>query len=57
LVKGISTVSLPPNQQDKEQDWGLSLAIMCKAHGSEMKVESKEGEGSTFIINLPNYLN
>jgi len=33
---------------------GLSLAYdIVKAHGGEIKVESKEGEGSKFIIQLP----
>jgi signal transduction histidine kinase len=33
---------------------GLSLAYdIIKAHGGEIKVESKEGEGSEFIILLP----
>jgi two-component system, NtrC family, sensor kinase len=34
---------------------GLSLAydIVTKGHGGELKAETKEGEGSTFIINLP----
>src|SRR6188508_3518738 len=34
---------------------GLSLAydIVTKGHGGELKVESKEGEGSEFIIQLP----
>ena len=33
---------------------GLSLSYdIVKAHGGEFKVETKEGEGSTFIINLP----
>ena len=33
---------------------GLSLAYdIVKAHGGELKVETKEGEGSTFIIHLP----
>ena len=33
---------------------GLSLSYdILKAHGGEMKVESKEGEGSEFIILLP----
>jgi len=33
---------------------GLSLAYdIVKAHGGEIKVESKEGEGSEFIIQLP----
>jgi signal transduction histidine kinase len=34
---------------------GLSLAYdIIKAHGGEIKVETKEGEGSEFIIQLPN---
>jgi len=34
---------------------GLSLSYdIVKAHGGELKVETKEGEGSTFIIQLPN---
>jgi two-component system NtrC family sensor kinase len=33
---------------------GLSLAYdIIKAHGGEIKVETKEGEGSVFIIQLP----
>ena len=33
---------------------GLSLAYdIVKAHGGEIKVEPKEGEGSEFIIQLP----
>jgi signal transduction histidine kinase len=33
---------------------GLSLAYdIVKAHGGELKLESAEGEGSTFFINLP----
>ena len=27
---------------------------IIKAHGGEIKVESKEGEGSEFVIHLPN---
>jgi len=35
---------------------GLSLAYdIIKAHGGEIKVESKEGDLTTFIIQLPNY--
>jgi two-component system NtrC family sensor kinase len=34
---------------------GLSLSFdIVKAHGGELKVETKEGEGATFIIILPN---
>jgi two-component system NtrC family sensor kinase len=33
---------------------GLSLSYdMIKAHGGEITVESKDGEGSSFIIQLP----
>ncbi len=33
---------------------GLSLSYdIVKAHGGELKVETKEGQGSTFIIQLP----
>jgi signal transduction histidine kinase len=34
---------------------GLSLAydIVTKGHGGELKVETREGEGSEFIIQLP----
>ena len=34
---------------------GLSLSYdIVKAHGGELKVETKEGEGSEFIVQLPN---
>jgi signal transduction histidine kinase len=33
---------------------GLSLAYdIIKAHGGDIKVETKEGEGSVFVIQLP----
>lgn len=34
---------------------GLSMSydIITKGHGGELKVETREGEGSTFIINIP----
>jgi two-component system NtrC family sensor kinase len=33
---------------------GLSLSYdIVKAHGGELKVETKEGEGSQFLIHLP----
>ena len=33
---------------------GLSLSYdIIKSHGGELKVETKEGEGSEFIISLP----
>jgi signal transduction histidine kinase len=35
---------------------GLSLSydIITKGHNGKIKVESKEGEGTSFIIELPN---
>jgi signal transduction histidine kinase len=37
---------------------GLSLAYdIAKAHGGEIKVETKEGEGSEFVILLPTMSN
>ena len=36
------------------QGIGLSLSYdIVKAHGGKLKVETKEGDGSTFIITLP----
>ena len=36
---------------------GLSLAYdIVKAHGGEIKVSTKEGEGTTFIIQLPGHI-
>src|SRR5258705_216054 len=34
---------------------GLSMSydIVTKGHGGELSVETKEGEGSTFIVQLP----
>ena len=33
---------------------GLSLSYdIIKAHGGELRMESKEGEGSEFLIHLP----
>jgi signal transduction histidine kinase len=33
---------------------GLSLAYdIVKAHGGEIRVETKEGEGSEFVVQLP----
>ena len=46
--------SLLPNQQDKGTGLGLSLSYdIIKAHGGEIKVETKEGEFAEFIIYLP----
>ena len=45
--------SLQQNQQDEGTGLGLSLSYdIIKAHGGEIKVETKEGEGSEFIISI-----
>ena len=46
--------SLPPSLLDKERDWAYPLSYdIVKVHGGEIKVETREGEGSEFIIQLP----
>ena len=30
-----------------------TISDIIKAHGGELKVETKEGEGTTFFIHLP----
>ena len=38
------------------QGTGLGLSLSCdivKSHGGELKVETKEGEGTVFIILIP----
>jgi signal transduction histidine kinase len=32
----------------------MSYEIITKGHGGELKVETKVGEGTTFIVVLPN---
>jgi two-component system NtrC family sensor kinase len=68
LLKAINSTGIPPKVVDKifqpffttkptgpGTGLGLSLAydIVTKEHGGTIKVESKEGEGSVFSINLP----
>lgn len=41
------------------QGTGLGLSIsydIIKAHGGKLKIETKEGEGTKFIINLPKFI-
>jgi K+-sensing histidine kinase KdpD len=51
LTKFFNPSSLP-NQPVNVQGLSLSYDII-KAHGGEIKSESKEGEGTTFIVRLP----
>lgn len=41
-----------PTGQETGLGLSLSYDIITKGHGGELKVETKEGEGSTFIIKL-----
>ncbi len=46
-----------PSGQGTGLGLSLSYDIVTKGHGGELKVETKEGEGSEFIIILPTFLN
>ena len=51
--KKYSNLSLLPSQQDSGTGLGLSLSYdIVKAHGGEIKAETKEGQGSKFVINI-----
>jgi signal transduction histidine kinase len=46
----------PLQQNTSGQGRGLGLSMsydIIKAHGGELKVETKEDEGSEFVIQLP----
>jgi len=47
-MKTKSVKSINPRQSVIQTSYDI-----VKAHGGELKVETKEGEGSTFIIELP----
>ncbi len=50
--------SLKQNPSGQGTGLGLSLNYeVIKAHGGELKVETKEGEGAEFIIVLPGMIN
>ena len=67
LVKTINGPGIPQKVVDKifqpffttkptGQGTGLGLSLsydIVKAHGGEIRVESKEGQGSEFVIQLP----
>ncbi len=45
--------SLQPSPTGQGTGLGLSLSYdIIKAHGGEIKVETKEGEGAEFVIDL-----
>ena len=53
LIK-YSNLFLQQNQRDREPGLGLSLAYdIVKAHGGEIRVETKEEEGAEFVVELP----
>ena len=47
--------SLPPNQQDREQDWVYRLSYdIVKAHGGEIKVwKQKKEKEPNLLLQLP----
>ena len=42
-----------PNGEGTGLGLSLSYDVVTKGHGGEMRVESKEGEGANFTIQLP----
>lgn len=53
-----SQIFQPFKSFNKENGTGLGLALSQKIirdHGGELTVESKPGEGATFIISLPSF--
>jgi signal transduction histidine kinase len=50
----ISTILYHQANRTKGTVWVSLSYDIIKAHGGEIKVETKEGEGSEFIIQLPN---
>ena len=55
LIQPVNLLILTTKPTGQGTGLGLSLAydIITKAHGGEIKVETKEGEGSEFILQLP----
>ena len=50
---GEQTCSTKPTGEGTGLGLSMSYDIVTKGHGGELKVETKEGEGSTFVILLP----
>jgi signal transduction histidine kinase len=52
----VAQYNLPPAYEIKGQGTGLGLSLsydIIKAHGGEIRVVTKENEGSEFIVQLP----
>ena len=56
IPEGLREKIFLPFYTTKEKGFGLGLALVQKiiiSHGGSIDVESREGEGTTFVINLP----
>jgi len=51
IFKPFSTTK--PTGEGTGLGLNMSYDIVTKGHGGELKVETKDGEGSTFIMMLP----
>jgi two-component system NtrC family sensor kinase len=52
----LRTVGSAPYNKSTGQGTGLGLSLsydIIKAHGGEIKVETKEGEGAEFVVQIP----
>jgi two-component system, NtrC family, sensor kinase len=45
--------TIKPTGQGTRLGLSLSYDIVTKGHGGELKVKTKEGEGSEFVISIP----
>jgi len=52
-MKYINKIKRNQKSVQSINPWQSVIQIIVKAHGGEIKVETKEGEGSEFIIQLP----
>jgi len=54
--RAIKDIRFPVHHQPTRQGTGLGLSLaydIIKAHGGELKVETKQGESAEFMITLP----
>lgn len=53
IIEVCFNISLPTNSSETERELHLSYHIV-KSHGAEIKMDNKEGEGTSFYYYLTN---